>query len=135
MWLALGLFLGTLLMIAWHRIVHGPFPHGVSKVGLMLRRAVGWSSLLIGVLGLLLPVLPGVPFLVAGVVLVGRRQRLVRRIALGIKLQLRRWIRQSGLRGWLGAQGWRVVREVGRHVDHVPAWLGGEDCRHAGKRN
>lgn len=63
----------------------------------ILRRVTGIVLLVIGILGLLLPVLPGWPLVIPGVVLLGRRDRLVRLSHLVVRLVLRR-LRQSRIR-------------------------------------
>ncbi len=67
------------LLIAWRLI----WP--------LLRQVLGWFFILLGLLGLVLPVLQGVLFLVIGVALVGRRNWLIRRSMLVFKRFLRRW--------------------------------------------
>lgn len=57
------------------------------------RQVLGWLCIGLGLIGLVLPVLQGVLFLVIGVALVGRRNWLIRRSALLIKRGLRRWAR------------------------------------------
>jgi hypothetical protein len=57
----------------------------------VIRQVLGWMFILLGLLGLVLPVLQGVLFLVIGVALVGRRNWLIRRTSFGIKRGLRRW--------------------------------------------
>ena len=57
----------------------------------VLRQVLGWFFILLGLLGLVLPVLQGVLFLVIGVALVGRRNWLIRRSMLVFKRFLRRW--------------------------------------------
>jgi len=57
----------------------------------LLRQVLGWFFILLGLLGLVLPVLQGVLFLVIGVALVSRRNWLIRRSVLIFKRFLRRW--------------------------------------------
>lgn len=57
----------------------------------MIRRIMGWSTIALGLLGVMLPVLPGVVFFALGVVLLGPHDPTLRRIAIGIRLILRRW--------------------------------------------
>jgi O-antigen/teichoic acid export membrane protein len=57
----------------------------------LLRQVLGWSFILLGLIGLVLPVLQGVLFLVIGIALVGRRNWLIRRSTLVFKRCLRRW--------------------------------------------
>jgi hypothetical protein len=54
-----------------------------------LRAALGWCCLFIGVLGIVLPIIPGLPFLVPGIALVGRRTWIVRWAAVHCKRLLR----------------------------------------------
>jgi uncharacterized membrane protein YbaN (DUF454 family) len=54
-----------------------------------LRDAAGIGLLLVGVLGCLLPVMPGIPFLIAGIGLLGSSHPIV-----------------SRGRGWLIRRGW-----------------------------
>jgi uncharacterized membrane protein YbaN (DUF454 family) len=52
---------------------------------------LGWGCLVLGVLGVILPILPGFPFLLLGAGLVGRRDRTLRWCSTQGKLALRRW--------------------------------------------
>jgi hypothetical protein len=64
---------------------------------------LGWILIVLGLAGLVLPLLQGVLFLALGVALVGRRNWLIRRVALVIKRALRRWARHpTPLVGRLG---------------------------------
>jgi len=47
----------------------------------LIRQVAGWTLLVIGVAGLILPVLPGWPFLGAGALLLAPHVRLFRRFA------------------------------------------------------
>ncbi len=55
------------------------------------RQVLGWIFILLGLVGLVLPVLQGVLFLVIGVILIGRRNWLIRRARVMTKRALRRW--------------------------------------------
>lgn len=55
------------------------------------RQVLGWLCIALGVLGLFLPLLQGILFLVIGIALVGRRNWLLRRIVVHLKLLVRRW--------------------------------------------
>jgi hypothetical protein len=55
----------------------------------IVRRVVGLILLAIGILGILLPVLPGWPFIIPAVVLLGRRDRVVRYTHLIVRYALR----------------------------------------------
>jgi hypothetical protein len=60
-----------------------------NPVVLILRRVIGMICLFIGVLGLLLPILPGWPFIVPAIVLLGRRDRTLRYSHLWVRMALR----------------------------------------------
>ncbi|SRR6266508_4567262 len=55
------------------------------------RPTLGWVCIGVGVLGLALPLLPGVPLLVLGIALVGRRTWIIRWAGIHGKVFLRRW--------------------------------------------
>lgn len=55
------------------------------------RQILGWLCIVLGVLGLFLPFLQGILFLVIGIALVGRRNWLLRWIVVHLKLLLRAW--------------------------------------------
>jgi hypothetical protein len=57
----------------------------------MVRRVAGWSAIGLGLLGIALPVMPGLIFLALGIVLLGPHDPMLRRITLSIRLLLRRW--------------------------------------------
>jgi len=64
------------------------------------RRIVGTILLIIGILGWLLPILPGWPFVIPAIVLLGRRDPLLRRMHLVLRhgLRLLRRARQPRVR-------------------------------------
>src|SRR5690349_2585769 len=57
----------------------------------VLRQVIGWMFIVLGLLGLVLPILQGVLFLVLGIALVGRRNIVIRRSRVATKRLLRRW--------------------------------------------
>lgn len=57
----------------------------------MIRRILGWSAISLGLLGIVLPVLPGIIFIAIGIVLLGPHDPALRRSAIAIRLILRRW--------------------------------------------
>lgn len=71
-----------------------------------LRRPVGIVCLIIGVLGWILPILPGWPFIIPAVALLGRRDPMIRLPHIWLRRALRRmrrarvrWVRNLGVRG------------------------------------
>src|SRR5215217_7566904 len=86
----------------------------------VLRQVLGWFFILLGLLGLVLPVLQGVLFLVIGVALVGRRNWLIRRSTLVFKRLLRRWAAvQTPLVGAAGRIALRAQWKCSRESRHL----------------
>lgn len=68
-----------------------------------LRRILGVCCLILGVLGCVLPIIPGWPFLIPAIVLLGRRDPWLRRSHLLLRRALRRLRRaEHPLLGGLG---------------------------------
>jgi uncharacterized membrane protein YbaN (DUF454 family) len=65
---------------------------------------LGWILLLVGVLGLLLPLLPGIPPLIAGLVILSREYDWARRVLARIQ----RWLPA------ISEQARRIWRRVGK---------------------
>ncbi|MBO9326249.1 MAG: hypothetical protein J7463_12960 [Roseiflexus sp.] len=76
------------------------------------RRITGVLLLIAGILGLLLPVLPGWSLIIPGVALLGRRDRLVRLSHLAMRYALRRMRRSR--QPYLRLLGQRLTMEYGR---------------------
>ncbi|HEY1964595.1 MAG TPA: PGPGW domain-containing protein [Acidobacteriaceae bacterium] len=55
------------------------------------RKAGGWTLLAVGIAGCILPVIPGVPFLIAGLIILARDYRWARFILRRVK----RWVVQA----------------------------------------
>ncbi|MFL5805600.1 MAG: hypothetical protein ACJ8CR_28165 [Roseiflexaceae bacterium] len=89
----------------------------------VLRQVLGWLFILLGLIGLVLPILQGVIFLVIGIALVGRRQRLIRWVSVHFKLFLRRWAAlQTPLIGPLGRMALRGQQELSRQRRRLHWW-------------
>lgn len=96
----------------WARIWHVAWP--------VIRQVLGWFFIFLGLLGLVLPILQGVLFLVIGVALVGRRNWLIRRSALLIKRALRRWAAlPTPVIGPLGRLALKAQHECSRQSRHL----------------
>jgi hypothetical protein len=85
----------------------------------LLRPGLGWLCLAVGMLGMILPVLPGIPILLLGVALVGRRNRLLRWAGIQEKRLLRHWSRHPAplMRGtgrWLLRQRRQIANQLRR---------------------
>ncbi len=74
------------------------------------RRLLGIGCLVLGIVGCILPILPGLPLLVVGGRLLGRRDPLLRRSIAGCHRMLRR----------LRASGQPVLRGTGARL--APHW-------------
>ena len=78
------------------------------------RPVLGWSLIVLGVLGCILPVLPGLPMLFGGIALVGRRTWVIRWCAVQYKLAVRRW---AAMRVWTNEpSGW--ADQTGRTIQN-----------------
>ena len=89
----------------------------------VFRQTLGWLFILFGLIGLVLPVLQGVIFLVIGIALVGRRHPLIRRTGVLFKLFLRRWAAlETPLIGPLGRIALRGQQEVSRQRRRMHWW-------------
>ena len=86
----------------------------------IIRQVLGWMFILLGLLGLVLPVLQGVLLLVIGVALVGRRNWLIRRSMLVFKRFLRRWAAvRAPLVGGAGRIALRAQWKYSRESRHL----------------
>jgi hypothetical protein len=86
----------------------------------VVRQVLGWIFILLGLLGLVLPLLQGVLFLVIGLALVGRRNWLLRRSTIVIKRFLRRWAAvQTPLIGTAGRLALRAQWQCSRQGRHL----------------
>lgn len=74
------------------------------------RRALAFACLTLGVLGCILPIIPGIPFFVLAARLLGPRDRLVRRVSVGGR---------RGLRG-LRSSRLALLRHAGTRL--TPHW-------------
>jgi hypothetical protein len=102
------------------RMTRTSYRRGLLIAWRLLRQVLGWFFILLGLLGLVLPVLQGVLFLVIGVALVGRRNWLIRRSALVFKRFLRRWAAvRSPLVGGAGRIALRAQWKYSRESRHL----------------
>lgn len=89
----------------------------------VLRQVLGWLFILLGLVGLVLPILQGVIFLVIGIALVGRRNRLIRWVSVSFKLFLRRWAAlPTPLIGPLGRMALRGQQQLSRQRRRLHWW-------------
>jgi uncharacterized membrane protein YbaN (DUF454 family) len=57
-------------------------------------KIVGWACIVVGLLGIVLPVIPGVPFLIAGLATLSTQHRWARALSLRLKTRFRRFFRE-----------------------------------------
>jgi hypothetical protein len=89
----------------------------------IFRQVLGWLFILLGLIGLVLPILQGVIFLVIGIALVGRRHPLIRYVSVYFKLFLRRWAAiETPVIGPLGRMALRGQQEVSRQRRRLHFW-------------
>lgn len=92
----------------------------VRRVWPIARQVLGWLLIGLGLVGLVLPFLQGILFLVLGIALVGRRNWLIRRAALLIKRSLRRWAKHPApLIGGPGRAALRAQHYFSRQSRHL----------------
>jgi hypothetical protein len=92
------------------------------------RQVLGWMFIVLGLLGLVLPLLQGVLFLVIGIALVGRRNIVIRHSRVAIRRFLRRWAAVQapviGPAGRLAHRAHRQSARQSRHLHHrYDAWV------------
>jgi uncharacterized membrane protein YbaN (DUF454 family) len=61
-------------------------------------KIVGWACLVVGLLGTILPIIPGIPFLIAGLATLSTQHRWVRALTLRLKMRFRRFFREHARR-------------------------------------
>ncbi|PDV98218.1 hypothetical protein [Candidatus Chloroploca asiatica] len=103
----LSSLLAAMVLVLAHRL----FSFNLYQAWLVLRQIVGWLLIIIGMLGMILPG-PGIPFFVLGVLLVGRRHRLIRRSWVLLRLHLRRLGQRPGMIGRVAQFAYRQIQRT-----------------------
>jgi hypothetical protein len=96
---------------------------GIALVIHSLRLLVGGGLIVIGILGVVLPILPGMPFLIMGTLIIGRRSRIFRRGSVAGKRFLQRWAAHE--RPWVARLGrWSLLaqRDSSRRLRRLLWW-------------
>jgi hypothetical protein len=89
----------------------------------VLRPLLGWTFIVLGVIGMPLPIVNGLIFLVLGLALIGPRNKLIRWSRVHIKLLLSRWAALSTpVVGPLGRFAQRSAQQVSRQHRRVRWW-------------
>ena len=83
----------------------------------VLRPIIGWVCIIMGVLGIILPILQGIVFLVVGAALIGPRHWLIRKARVSYRLLLRGMARspRPAVR-WLGRRGRQAYGVLHRQI-------------------
>lgn len=116
------------------RITRTSFRRGALIAWGLLRQVLGWFFILLGLVGLVLPVLQGVLFLVIGIALVGRKNWLIRHSTLIFKRFLRRWAAaRSPLVARAGHLALRAQWKVSRESRHLHRRFSAWWQRHSGQ--
>lgn len=89
----------------------------------VLQRVLGWLCIAAGLIGLILPG-PGMLLIGIGGALLRGHDPVLHRMIVLLKLRLRAWARQPGLRGWLGTRGQYLLREQRRYMRRARSWFG-----------
>ena len=88
------------------------------------RPVLGWFLIVVGLIGMPMPIVNGLIFLVMGLALVGPRNRVVRWRRVHIKLLLERWARMQifGI-GPLGRLAQRSAQQISRQHRRMRWWF------------
>lgn len=90
----------------------------------VLKPVLGWTLIVIGLIGMPMPIVNGLIFLVIGLALVGPRNRVVRWSRVHIKLLLNRWAAlPTPIIGALGRLARRSAQEISRQHRRLRWWL------------
>jgi hypothetical protein len=91
---------------------------------LVLKPILGWLLIIIGLIGMPMPIMNGVIFLVMGLALVGHRNRLIRWSRVQIKLLLEWWAAlDTPLVGPLGRLAQRSAQTISRQHRRMRWWF------------
>ncbi|MBA3471346.1 MAG: 2'-5' RNA ligase family protein [Herpetosiphonaceae bacterium] len=86
----------------------------------VVRPIVGWLCIVLGILGIILPILQGIIFLVIGATLIGRHHPLIRWFRVRYKQLLRTWRRSPNrLLAWIGRRGEQALAILERQMLHL----------------
>jgi hypothetical protein len=95
----------------------------VFAVWLILRPTLGWLLIVLGLIGMPMPIVNGTIFLVLGLILVGPRNRVIRWSRVNIKLILDRWaLMHNPLLGFSGRMARNSARQISRQNRRLRWW-------------
>lgn len=91
---------------------------------MVLKPVLGWLLIVIGLIGMPMPIMNGVIFLVLGIALVGPRNRVIRWSRVNIKLLLERWAAlDTPLVGSIGRLARRSAQSLSRQNRRLRWWM------------
>ena len=89
-----------------------------------MRLIIGCVFIVIGILGVILPVLPGTVWLVIASLIIGKRSRMLRRLSVTGKQLLRRWAEHDQrIIGWIGRWSVAAQRDTSRRLRRINFWF------------
>lgn len=96
----------------------------VFTLWLVLKPALGWLLIVVGLIGMPMPIMNGLIFLVIGLALVGPRNRVIRWSRVQIKLLLERWAAlDTPVIGPLGRLARLSARQVSMQHRRLRWWM------------
>lgn len=100
-----------------------PIRQLITKIWRASRPILGWFLIAVGIVGIPLPIVSGVLFLLIGVSLVGPRDPKIRWARVHFKKVLRRWAALSiPIIGPLGRLAVRLERSISCQIQKLPWW-------------
>ncbi|NTU79889.1 MAG: hypothetical protein HGA45_10875 [Chloroflexales bacterium] len=101
----------------------------------VLKPILGWTLIVIGLIGMPMPIVNGAIFLVIGLALVGQRNWLIRWSRVQIKLLLQRWAASDmPVIGPLGRLARRSAQQISRQNRRVHWWFRERQARRRAAR-
>lgn len=89
-----------------------------------LRLVIGCVFIVIGILGVILPILPGTVWFVIASLIIGKRSRLLRRLSVSGKQMLRGWAgRDQRIVRWIGRWSVAAQRDTSRRLRRINFWF------------
>lgn len=109
----------TIIMVVLLATLQVLVPYG----WFMVRPVLGWVVIVLGLIGCLFPIIPGIPLIIVGSAMVGQRNPIIRWTRVKGKLLFRAW---ASLRvpviGTIGRWIWRIQQEISRQYRHLLWW-------------
>jgi 2'-5' RNA ligase len=115
-----GLLLLPIIWTVMRPMEHFVLMRTLWRIWPVVRPIIGWLCIALGILGIILPILQGIVFLVIGATLIGRRNPVVRWFRVRYKQLLRTWLHSPNqfLR-WMGRRGQQALKAIHRQTRHL----------------